>query len=229
MRASWFPLIAGGALALAGCADKRGGPIAYDAGQFRAPDAPSLATLGTDYRISALDKLSIKVFRSPELSGDYDVDLTGRISLPLIGEIEAVGRTTEELDRQITAAYGARYLQNPDIAVGIKSSATRVVTVDGAVTRAGALSVIGPMTLMQAIAQAGGLNEAANARRIAVFRQIDGKRQAAAFDLTSIRRGEANDPAVYPGDIIIVDGSGLKAAQKQILNSIPILSIFKPF
>ena len=64
---------------------------------------------------------------------------------------------------------------------------------------------------------------------IAVFRTIDGKRQAAAFDLASIRRGEVTDPKIYPGDIIVVDGSGVKAAYKQILNSFPILSIFRPF
>ena len=59
--------------------------------------------------------------------------------------------------------------------------------------------------------------------------QIDGKRQAAAFDLTSIRRGEMADPEIYAGDIIVVDGSSVKAFQKQILNSLPVLSVFKPF
>ena len=70
--------------------------------------------------------------------------------------------------------------------------------------------------------------EDANARRVAVFRTISGKRQAAAFDLTSIRRGEAPDPEIFPGDIIVVDGSRVKAVQKQILQSIPLLAIFGP-
>ena len=73
----------------------------------------------------------------------------------------------------------------------------------------------------------GGTSPDANARRVAVFRQIDGRRQAAAFDLASIRRGEMPDPPVYAGDIVVVDGSSLKQVQKQILNSMPILSIFK--
>lgn len=224
-----FLTLAAGCVAVSGCADRRGGPIAYQEGVFKAPDAPVAATLGADYRISALDKLSIRVFRSPELSGDYDVDLTGKVSMPLIGDISAVGLTTEQLDERLTTEYGRKYLQHPDIAVGIKSSSARVVTVDGAVTRAGSLNVMGPMTLMQAIAQSGGLGEHANARRVAIFRQIDGRRQAAAFDLTSIRRGENPDPAVYAGDIVVVDGSSLKAAQKQLMNSLPILSIFRPF
>jgi polysaccharide export outer membrane protein len=82
---------------------------------------------------------------------------------------------------------------------------------------------------MQAVAQAGGTTENANARRVAIFRQIGGQRQAAAFDLTAIRRGENPDPQVYAGDIIVVDGSATKALHRQILNSLPLLSIFRPF
>jgi polysaccharide export outer membrane protein len=82
---------------------------------------------------------------------------------------------------------------------------------------------------MQAVAQAGGATAEANIRRVAVFRTIGGKRQAAAFDLASIRRGEMEDPAVFAGDIVVVDGSSIKALQKQILNSLPILSAFRPF
>jgi len=88
---------------------------------------------------------------------------------------------------------------------------------------------MGPISLMQAVALAGGASEDANTRRVAVFRQIGGRRQAAAFDLTSIRRGEMEDPRIYAGDIVIVDGSSVKAATKQFMNSMPLLSIFRPF
>ena len=104
----------------------------------------------------------------------------------------------------------------------------RSVTVDGAVTKSGSYPVHGPMTLMQAVAAAGGAREDANIRRVAIFRSISGQRQAAAFDLQSIRRGEAKDPPVYPGDIVVVDGSSIKALQKQFFNSVPLLSIFRP-
>jgi polysaccharide export outer membrane protein len=102
------------------------------------------------------------------------------------------------------------------------------VTVDGAVRDGGAFPVGGPISLVQAIAMAKGTTEDANARRIAVFRTVGGQRQAAAFDLTSIRRGQSPDPAIYPGDIVVVDGSSVKATQKQILQSIPLLAIFGP-
>lgn len=216
-------------LPLAGCADKRGGPIPYDVKTFGAPDAPTVVPLEQGYRIAPLDTLSVKVFKMPDLSGDYEVDLTGQIALPLIGSVSAVDLTTAELDQRLTAKLGEKYLQNPDISVGVKSSTRRNVTVDGAVAKVGTFPVNGPMTLLQAVAQAGGPTQDANPRRVAIFRQIGGQRQAAAFDLTAIRRGEAPDPAVYAGDIIIVDGSSIKELQKRILNSMSILQIFRPF
>lgn len=216
------------AAGLAGCGDKRGGPIPYNQA-FGVPDAPTIVPLETGYKIAPMDMLNVKVFRMPDLTGDYEVDLTGQISLPLIGSVSAAELTTAQLDDLLTRRLGEKYLENPDVSVGIKSSTRRSVTVDGAVNKAGSFPVNGPTTLMQAVASAGGTGPDANPRRVAIFRQISGKRQAAAFDLTSIRRGEAEDPQVYAGDIIVIDGSSVKALQKQLLNSLPILSIFKPF
>ena len=220
--------VAGASLALAGCGDKRGGTIPYNVA-LPAPDAPTVVPLENSYRIAPLDTLSVKVFKMPDLSGDYEVDLTGNIAMPLIGNVAAAELTTAELDQRLTERFGERYLENPDISVGVKASTRRTVTVDGAVKQSGSFPVNGPLSLIQAVAQAGGTTEDANPRRVAVFRTIGGKRQAAAFDLTDIRRGVADDPAIYPGDIVVVDGSAIKATQKSILNSLPILNIFRPF
>ena len=217
-----------GLLLLAGCADKRGGPIAYDQ-TLSAPDEPRIVALESNYKIAPMDQLAIKVFKSEDLTGEYDVDLAGRISLPLVGEVEAANLTTAQLDERLTEKFGEKYLQNPDVSVAIKRSTARVVTVDGAVRESGAFPVGGPMSLIQAIALAKGTSEDANARRVAVFRTVQGQRQAAAFDLTAIRRGQAPDPQIYPGDIVVVDGSSIKALQKQILQSIPLFTIFRPF
>ncbi|MCY7280406.1 MAG: polysaccharide export protein [Sphingomonas bacterium] len=216
-------------LLLAGCADKRGGPIPYDVKSFGVPDAPTVVPLEQGYRIAPLDTLTVKIFKMPDLSGDYEVDLTGQIALPLVGSVRAVDLTTAELDERLTAKLGEKYLQNPDISVGVKSSTRRNVTVDGAVAKVGTFSVNGPLTLLQAVAQAGGPSQDANPRRVAIFRQIGGQRQSAAFDLTAIRRGEAPDPAVFAGDIVIVDGSSIKALQKRIMDSMSILQVFRPF
>lgn len=214
-------------LALVGCADTRGGTIPYDK-PLGAPDEVHFQTLGADYKIAPMDKLAIKVFKMEDLSGDYDVDLAGNISLPLIGQVPAANLTTAQLDEQLTQKLGAKYLEHPDVSVAIKSSTAHVVTVDGAVTSGGSFPVGGPISLIQAVAMARGTTEDANARRVAVFRTIGGQRQAAAFDLTAIRRGQAPDPQIYPGDIVVVDGSRVKATQKQILQSIPLLAIFGP-
>jgi polysaccharide export outer membrane protein len=214
-------------LLVAACSDTRGGPIPYDQ-TLAAPDTPSLATLESNYKIAPMDKLTVKVFKSDDMSGDYDVDLTGHISLPLVGEVEAANMTTAELDQRLTEKLGEKYLEHPDVSVSIKQSAGRLVTIDGAVKDSGSFPIMGTMSLLQAVALAKGTTEDANARRVAIFRTINGKRQAAAFDLVSIRRGEAPDPPVYAGDIVVVDGSSVKATEKKILQSIPLLAIFGP-
>jgi polysaccharide export outer membrane protein len=96
------------------------------------------------------------------------------------------------------------------------------------VKEGGSFPVGGPISLIQAVAMAKGTDEDANPRRVAVFRTIGGQRQAAAFDLTSIRRGQSPDPPIYPGDIIVVDGGSVKSKTKQILQAIPLLAIFGP-
>lgn len=216
-----------GAMFLSGCAETRGGSIPYDK-PLAAPDVVTFQTLGSDYRIAPMDKLGIKVFKMEDLSGDYDVDLAGNISLPLIGQIQAANLTTAQLDEELTKKLSAKYLEHPDVSVAIKSSTAHVVTVDGAVNGAGSFPVGGPISLIQAVAMARGTTEDANRRRVAVFRNIGGKRQAAAFDLTAIRRGQSPDPQIFPGDIVVVDGSSVKATQKKILQAIPLLAIFGP-
>lgn len=223
------PFIIAAVISLAGCADSPGGPIPYNVSNFGVPDSPELVPLEAGYKIAPMDTVAVKVFKMPDLTGEYEVDLAGHISMPLIGEIRAYDLTTAQLDQALTAKLGEKYLQNPDVSVGIKSSTRRNVTIDGAVNKAGSYPVYGPTTLMQAVAAAGGATEDANIRRVAVFRTISGQRQAAAFDLQAIRRGEAKDPPVYAGDIVIIDGSSIKATQKQIFQSFPLLSIFRPF
>lgn len=182
-------LIGVAAALLSACSEGRGGPLPYDIALSK-PDAAPVMPLEEGYRIAPLDKLTIKVLRMQDLTGDYNVDLAGNISLPLIGEVRAVNLTTAQLDGELTGKLGQKYLENPDVSVGIKESTSRVVTVDGAVKTAGAFPTIGPTSLMRAVALAGGVTEDANARRVAVFRSVGGQRQGAAFDLVAIRRGE---------------------------------------
>jgi polysaccharide biosynthesis/export protein len=223
-----IPALLSCVMLLTGCADKRGGSIPYEVKSFSAPDAPAVVSLEEGYKIAPLDTLKVTVYRVPDMSGDYEVDLTGNVAMPLIGNVQAVNKTTSELRADLIARYHPNYLTNPDIAIGVKASSRHSVTVDGAVAQPGMYPATGPMTLMQAVALARGTTENANPRRVAVFRQIKGQRMAAAFDLTSIRRGEAEDPKIYTGDIIVVDGSNNKLLQRQLLQAIPILNVFNP-
>ena len=212
---------------LAGCAGTRGGPIPYDVAMGQ-PDSPTVTTPEADYKIAPMDTLRISVFQVPDLTGDYDVDLLGNIAMPLIGSVRAADMTTGQLDQVLKQRLGDKYLQNPDVTVSLKASTRRVVTVDGAVNGSGMFPINGPTTLMQAIAMARGTSQDANPHRVAIFRQVEGKRMAAAFDLVSIRKGQMKDPQVYAGDIVVVDGSKVKQIQTQVLSTLPIIGLFGP-
>ena len=223
-RSIFATFVASMAVLTTACMDTRGGHIPYR--PLAAPDEAHFDVLPSDYKIAPMDTLNIKVFQADNVSGDYAVDLAGHVSLPLVGEVEAANLTTDQLDQKLTQLLGAKYYENPDVTVAIKESTAHVVTVDGAVGQSGRFPVNGNLTLLQAIAMAKGTTPDANNRRIAIFRTIGGERQAAAFDLTAIRHGQAKDPAIYPGDIVIVDGSSIKAAYAKILQSVPLLYVF---
>lgn len=220
------------AIALVTACATRGGSIPYNVSNqaFGQPDAPStLVGDSSAYRISPLDKLQVTVFQVPDLTREVDVDLGGNITMPLIGNVRAVDLTTAQLQDQLEQQFSQRYLRNPDVTVTVRESSRRHITIDGAVRNPGQFQIAGPTTLLQAVALAHGTDETANPRRVAVFRQIQGRRNAAAFDLTAIRRGNAEDPVIYTGDIIVVDGSRLRAIQREIFSTLPILTAFRPF
>jgi polysaccharide export outer membrane protein len=79
---------------------------------------------------------------------------------------------------------------------------------------------------LQAVAISGGPTRGANTNRVVIFRSIDGKRMAAAFDLLKIRAGEGEDPAVFGNDVIVMDGSGLRATYDDFIRSIPLIGLF---
>ncbi|RZM37583.1 MAG: polysaccharide export protein [Sphingomonas sp.] len=208
------------------CASTRGGNISYATGNFGTPDAPKVAGPDDIYALAPLDTVSITVFQVADLSRDYEIDRSGRLTMPLLGRVDAVGLSTTELGSAIAQRLNEKYLRNPNVTVALKASASRVVTVDGSVHQPGIYPATGPLSLIQAIALARGIDDLANPHRVAIFRTIGGKRMAAAFDLASIRRGEMPDPQIYPGDTVVVDGSGAKKTQRDVLQALPLTSIF---
>src|SRR5678815_3674512 len=93
----------------AGCTDHRGGSIPYNVSNFGTPDPPSPTAVEENYRIAPMDTLTIRVFGMPDLSGDYQVDLLGNLSMPLIGDVAATDLTPEQLDQALTKKYGEKY------------------------------------------------------------------------------------------------------------------------
>jgi polysaccharide export outer membrane protein len=100
------------------------------------------------------------------------------------------------------------------------------VTVDGAVSKPGMVSLTGQTTLLQTIAMSGGLAENADPRGIVVFRTVNNQRSAAKFDLKAIRAGEAADPLLYGGDIVVVDTSAFGSAMAGLRNGLPVFGLF---
>ena len=217
-----------GAALLSACA-VRGGDIPYDRADFGAPDPAPAASTFTDYALSPGDVITVRVLELENLSGDHTVDGIGRVVMPLIGPVQADGRTTGQLQSDLAARLRKDYLQNPNVVVTLKSAVARTVTVDGAVDKPGVYAIAPNSSLIQAIALASGVNGNANPKRVVIFRQIGGERRAAAFDLTTIRNGKDPDPRLYPNDTIVVDGSTLNEGYRTLLRSIPLVGLFSRF
>lgn len=220
-------LTALGAVALVGGCATRGGDIPYAPAEFVAPDQETRGALAQDMALGPLDELKVTVFRVPDLSGDYQVGGDGYIALPLIGRVDVRNRTADQLATDLESSYGSKYLNNPDVSVRVVKSNQRSVVVEGGVREPGIFPLAGSSTLLGAIALARGVDaENGNPKRVAIFRKVNGRTMAAAFDLIDIRRGKMENPAVYPGDTVVVDGGGLRAIYKDILQVLPTAAVF---
>jgi polysaccharide export outer membrane protein len=176
------------------------------------PDAYSHASNAAEYRIEPMDVLDVNVSELEEMSKPVQVDTGGKILLPLVGQIQAAGRTPAELSNDIAAALKKKYMKDPQVVVGVKEAQGQKITVDGAVAQPGMYPLAGPTTLMQAVSMGHGADlHFANVHRVGIFRTVNGERRSAFYDLAKIRTGEAVDPPVYGGDVVIVDASGAKS------------------
>jgi polysaccharide biosynthesis/export protein len=174
------------------------------------------------YKIGPLDVLDITVFKVPDLAKSVQVAENGDINYPLVGDIQAAGRTAHELERDLMQKLGAKYLRNPQVTVFVKEYNSQRVTVQGSVKTAGVYSIKGNTSLMQIIAMAGDVDMTVDSGTVVIFRTIDGQRSAARFDFDAIKKGNAADPQVQPGDIVYVDTSPTKVALSNILKALPL-------
>ena len=201
---------------------------AKDASVSLAGGMPATGAVETSsYKIGTGDMLDISVFKVPELSKSVQVAATGSVNLPLVGEVPVAGRTPQEVERELTAKLGAKYLQSPQVTVLVKEYNSQKVTVEGSVKKPGVYPFRGNTTLLQLVATAEGLTETADFE-VAVFRDVNGKKEAAKFALDDIRGGKAQDPALRQGDLVIVNTSMAKQAFQNLLKVVPLANVFVP-
>jgi len=189
-------------------------------------DRPSSPATPGAYRIGPMDVLDISVFNVPDLSKTVQVAETGTINFPLVGEVPAAGKTAQQLERELAAKLGAKYLQNPQVTVLVKENNSQQVTIDGAVKKPGVYPIKGELTLLQSMAMAGGIDTATSDSTVLVLRTSGGKRSAAKFNVAAIQKGTAEDPPLQPGDVLVVGTSAIKAGFNDVLKILPIAGLF---
>lgn len=190
-----------------------------------APE-PVASAQPTEYRIGPLDKLSINVFEVKDLSFDkVEVDASGQLVLPLIGVVQAQGKTARELSADIAQKLDATYMRDPQVSVVVVESQSQKITVEGAVTEAGVFEIHGGSSLLQAIAMARGVTKTADLGHVTLFRTVSGVRRTLSFNAKAIQAGKQEDPEVLAGDLIVVAESGSKSALQRAVDLAPALYI----
>lgn len=164
-----------------------------------------------EYRLQPGDTLDIKLFYNPELNETLTVRPDGRITLQLVNDVVAAGRTPAELTAVLTKAY-SNELANPKVAVIVRTSTADKVFVDGEVNRAGMVTLTGPTTVLQSISQAGGMKDSAKSDQVLVLRRgDDSKVTVLQLNLESAIAGTdvAQDIVLRPNDIVYVPKSAI--------------------
>jgi polysaccharide export outer membrane protein len=144
--------------------------------------------------------------------------------MPLIGELDARGKTASELAHTIETALRGRYLRRPEVTVNILSSVSQVVTIDGQVQEPGLYPVTNQMTLLRAIASAKGLTEFAKEDDVVVLRKVGNKKMAGLYNVSAIRRGVYDDPPIYANDVIVVGDSPARRLFRDVIALSPLIA-----
>lgn len=188
------------------------------------PTRVDLLSSNRPYLIGPFDKLKIDVFGIEDLTKEVQIDASGRLSFPLIGVVEASGLTPEELADELERRLQGRYVRNPQVTVNLEETVSQVITVDGQVSQPGLYPVIGRMTLMRAVATAGGTSEFARLKDVVIFRTVDGQQLAGIYNLKAIRQGNYGDPEVFANDVIVVGDSQSRRLFRDLITASPLLT-----
>lgn len=163
------------------------------------PVVPPGYVIGTD------DLLSIVYWKDKDMSADAKVRPDGRIALPLINEVQAAGLTPEQLQRKLTEE-SKKFMEDANITVVVREINSRKAFITGEVNKPGPYPLTQPTTVMQLISMAGGLREYANAKKIVIMRNDNGKTVRLPFNYKDIIDGKnlKQNVELKPGDTVVV-------------------------
>ena len=168
-----------------------------------APKKP--ATDDPNYVIGPQDVLDISVWKEPELTRPVPVRPDGRISMPLLNDVQAAGKTPLQLAADITAGL-KKFVTDPQVTVIVTTINSQRVFIIGEVNRPGAYPLLPNMTVLQALSSAGGFTIYANLKKIYLLRVEDGKQIKHPFNYKDVLAGKAADQNIFvkAGDTIVV-------------------------
>jgi polysaccharide export outer membrane protein len=181
-----------------------GAPAAFAGAEADKKPMPEPPIVDKEYRLGPGDKLRIEIYKDQQLSQSVQIRPDGKITLPLVGDMEAAGRTPLELRDQIAAAL-KEYITNPVATVIVVEAVASQVFVMGEVSRSGPIQLNGPTNVLQALAMAGGFKEFANTKAVKILRPLpNGKVQTLLFNYREAVNGAEQPLMVRSGDTIIV-------------------------
>ena len=194
----------------------------------------TLASLGADYRIGPNDLMDVEVFGVPDLKRTIRVNSSGQISLALVGSVVVAGLSAQAAEDLIARKYTEKYLQNPQVSLFIREFTSQRITLEGAVAKPGIYPITGQVTLLRALALAGGGAAYSDLSQIKVFRTgADGGKFTQTYNLEKIRKGESTDPLIVADDVIVINRDPARAALRDslfrdVIDSINPFSGFVP-
>ena len=168
--------------------------------------APPLSAESGDYVIGADDVLAVNVWKEEEISREVPVRPDGKVSLPLIGDVQASGLTPQQLQQSIRSRL-ATYLVNPTVTVMVREARSHRFNVVGEVEHPGSYMLAQPLTVLDALAMAGGFRDFARTSNIYVLRlHSDGTHERLGFNYKQVISGRdlAQNIALQPGDTVVV-------------------------
>lgn len=184
---------------------KAGGAVSGRTGRREVQRPPLAATEEPGYVIGAEDMLDISVWKELEVSRTVPVRPDGKISLPLLNDVQAVGLTPMQLQKTITDGL-RQFISNPQVSVIVMQINSRRIYILGEVGRPGAFPMFPNMTVLQALSAAGGYTQFAKLSAIYVLRTENGQQKTYPFNYKVVIRGLSADQNILlkPGDTIVV-------------------------